>query len=622
MSANIGFMLGRYCSYCHSHGEVFLVKLLQKFNPHHDSRGRFASASGGGAVSGSAVSKETIDKMTGYLTAMSIHATEKVKAVVAEYFANGIFGEEETKTLQFATGYLDIDIYANHENKIELAQLDMEGKLSAQAVITLNRLYFDQYSEVHGRQEHTRSVESEFHPKGTEGKFIESTLHHEIGHHLHTKLAAKVVEKHYNKVVNELGDNTGPEEMFNAKVKAYTNSNKEMMKIETKIMSIIHKETGIQTYTYGKGAADKATYPQAISAGGPKQGTTFASVKPLTNKLSTYSAYSIAEAVAEAWSEYKTSATPRPLSVKISKYLEQELRTRGIMKLRKYLLKRRLEKYNPYHDRLGRFTSPGGSTSFSLGGTPAQRERAIAREKERMMGTGIKQSKHTKDLVAAGIPQAAAESIQEINKKIVGLPVEHLYAVDASGKILVTKSDGDSGQVELDANLANKIRGAYVTHNHPAAQGVKFRHVGLSNDDIVVAVSNGAASITAIDRIYKVGYTAKIGKNTVQLLNDQLDLTKQTNFSDFSKKSIRQWIPDNAENYQERRAAVVLNSVLKDRLGPNSKHVNKISTRITNMGNKEDDPLEIARVRKFIFQESIKGKAEILKPFDIEYIVS
>lgn len=59
-----------------------------------------------------------------------------------------------------------------------------------------------------------------------------------------------------------------------------------------------------------------------------------------------------------------------------------------------------VEKYNPYHDRLGRFTSPGGAASFSIGNRSGLAwnqknvDRAIAREKYRTRVKGETQNKY------------------------------------------------------------------------------------------------------------------------------------------------------------------------------------------------------------------------------------
>lgn len=45
-----------------------------------------------------------------------------------------------------------------------------------------------------------------------------------------------------------------------------------------------------------------------------------------------------------------------------------------------------IAKYNPHHDARGRFSTADGAASFSLGGTAAQRAKAIEREKERNPG--------------------------------------------------------------------------------------------------------------------------------------------------------------------------------------------------------------------------------------------
>lgn len=71
-----------------------------------------------------------------------------------------------------------------------------------------------------------------------------------------------------------------------------------------------------------------------------------------------------------------------------------------------------IEKFNPYHDRLGRFTSPGAAASFTYSpGKSKAHDMAIAREKERTknMGGGA---------ASSGAPAAGTKKVQ-LNQELV-----------------------------------------------------------------------------------------------------------------------------------------------------------------------------------------------------------
>ena len=89
------------------------------------------------------------------------------------------------------------------------------------------------------------------------------------------------------------------------------------------------------------------------------------------------------------------------------------------------IVKSEIEKFNPYHDQLGRFTTAGGATSFTYRpGASVAHDNAIAREKARHAasggGTGTDtppNNQRPRKGLESGLGQTHAQAIEDIAKK-------------------------------------------------------------------------------------------------------------------------------------------------------------------------------------------------------------
>lgn len=113
-----------------------------------------------------------------------------------------------------------------------------------------------------------------------------------------------------------------------------------------------------------------------------------------------------------------------------------------------------VEKFNPYHDRFGRFTTAGTAISVTYRpGASAAHDRAIEREKERMKEV---------------MPTLAQErTLKGIESRTRNLKKEQLRVVDEDGNVILTKQ-GDKNSVEFSVGEAREnFYGNIVIHNHP-----------------------------------------------------------------------------------------------------------------------------------------------------------
>lgn len=134
----------------------------------------------------------------------------------------------------------------------------------------------------------------------------------------------------------------------------------------------------------------------------------------------------------------------------------------------------KIQKFNPYHGRDGRFTSPGMATSFTIAsnkyGMKNSLERAKEREKQRQVSLSIK----------------------SVEDKIRHQNYESAAIIDKNGKQLVFK-DGESNQVAFNREETALMRGATLTHNHPQS-------TAFSPPDIQLFVQSSLAEIRATNR--------------------------------------------------------------------------------------------------------------------------
>lgn len=125
-----------------------------------------------------------------------------------------------------------------------------------------------------------------------------------------------------------------------------------------------------------------------------------------------------------------------------------------------------LEKFNPYHDSKGRFSSANGAASFTYApGKSKAHDLAISREKERY---------------AAMMPSEAQEkTLKSIENKTRNLKKEQFRVVDRDGNVVMQKQ-GDKDSVSYKVGEArDHFPGNITIHNHP--DGGAFSAADLSD---------------------------------------------------------------------------------------------------------------------------------------------
>lgn len=123
-------------------------------------------------------------------------------------------------------------------------------------------------------------------------------------------------------------------------------------------------------------------------------------------------------------------------------------------------------KFNPYHDSKGRFTTAGGATSFTYKpGQGAMYDNAIAREKERTgHAGGSAAGKQTDGEDSAATPREKA--IRAVEDKIRNQDYESAAIIDRNGKEILFK-DGQESQVAFSFFECRMMQDNTLTHNHP-----------------------------------------------------------------------------------------------------------------------------------------------------------
>lgn len=123
-------------------------------------------------------------------------------------------------------------------------------------------------------------------------------------------------------------------------------------------------------------------------------------------------------------------------------------------------------KFNPYHDRLGRFSTSGGATSFTYRpGASRAHDLAIERKKK----------KHEQFMPT----DAQAKTLKGIENRTRNLKKEQLRVVDRDGNVIMQKQ-GDRGSVSYSLGEArDHFPGNITIHNHP--DGGTFSSADLSD---------------------------------------------------------------------------------------------------------------------------------------------
>lgn len=138
-----------------------------------------------------------------------------------------------------------------------------------------------------------------------------------------------------------------------------------------------------------------------------------------------------------------------------------------------------VEKFNPYHDRLGRFTTASGASSMTIRTRSGLFQNAADRSIERA-------KQHT----ASTMPTAAqAKTLRGIESRTRNLKKEQFRVVDRNGNVVMDKK-GDEHSVSYSVGEArDNFPGNITIHNHPS--GGTFSSADLSD------IGYGATEIRA-----------------------------------------------------------------------------------------------------------------------------
>lgn len=150
------------------------------------------------------------------------------------------------------------------------------------------------------------------------------------------------------------------------------------------------------------------------------------------------------------------------------------------------LLKNEIEKFNPYHDRYGRFSSANGAASFTFRTKdPAKQHMAnmaIEREKQRTGGAGAE--------VETESPRMKA--LHDVENKIRSQNFESAAVIDGDGNQLFFK-DGQHSEVRFSRLECMQMNNNTLTHNHP-------RCSMFSPEDLNCMIMNNMYEIRATNR--------------------------------------------------------------------------------------------------------------------------
>lgn len=197
-----------------------------------------------------------------------------------------------------------------------------------------------------------------------------------------------------------------------------------------------------------------------------------------------------------------------------------------------------VEKFNPYHDERGRFTTAGG------GGLT--------------MGMGV-------DGGGAGGKRAAvAGTLKDVEKANLNLDHEVGTVINPSnGKVIFSKEGGAYG-VQFNSSEAREIAGQIVTHNHPdnlifsptdVATAYHVSSIRATNPDGTVYELSGMNRKEAI-LAYRDHYMTARAESFQKLgiaegtRDSQLQGSQRTGSFSYISDSCHKWLTDNAETYR------------------------------------------------------------------------
>lgn len=153
-----------------------------------------------------------------------------------------------------------------------------------------------------------------------------------------------------------------------------------------------------------------------------------------------------------------------------------------------------IEKFNPYHDRLGRFASAGSYASFTVRTKDPSKQHmadmAVAREKERSGGATATNQRLKPVRPREDTPRVKA--INKIEMRIKNQNFESAAIVDDDGNELFFK-DGQASEVRFTRAECNQMPNTTMIHNHP-------RCSMFSYEDLTCMVNNQIYETRVVNR--------------------------------------------------------------------------------------------------------------------------
>ena len=235
-----------------------------------------------------------------------------------------------------------------------------------------------------------------------------------------------------------------------------------------------------------------------------------------------------------------------------------------------------VEKFNPYHDSLGRFSSSNGYASFTTRTKDPSKQHmadaAVAREKERDAASSgadkpkdapkqdekpteqQAENKISATSTKSELPDVVLSKCQEVEAKTVNRKTEKMTLVGEDGYIILEKSGG-KGSVSFGAKEGIHMNDrTTLTHNHPGEYGGTF-----SGADVKVLTDYRLKAIRAVGKegTYSLERTSKTNSNNsydfnraFQKQSDSLNYKMRTEYNSQKKKIARGEISVDAANQQ------------------------------------------------------------------------
>lgn len=220
-----------------------------------------------------------------------------------------------------------------------------------------------------------------------------------------------------------------------------------------------------------------------------------------------------------------------------------------------------VEKFNPYHDELGRFSTADSFDQFTITTRDPNKQHwadaAIAREKQRnadglVPGPEINPGELPKPVAhhptpsatktKTTLPEKALATCQKVEAKSVTRKTEKMTLVDDDGNIVLEKSGG-KGSVRFGGyETAHMGPTVTLTHNHPGDFGGTF-----SGSDVNILEKYDLRAVRAVAKegTYSLERTSKA--TAMQAMSLNRDYGKQSNAtirnlkSEFKKMQDKVW---------------------------------------------------------------------------------